>query len=497
MKTGGQTRRAFVLQLAALTGAGASGLMNWAEALAGTAANALRGVAGAIIRRDEASYLSWWASMTWYIFKPKRYPEILVRAESEKDVVETINYARENGLRVSVRSTGHNPAKSVLRDGGILLDLSLMREVEVDAATRTAWIQPGIRASELSQITLQHGLVFPAAHTGLVGLGGYLLGGGLGWNIAEYGMACRSILGAEIITADGKKTYASPDGNQDLLWAIRGVGPGFFGAAVRYKLQLYPVHQAIEVSTYMIPAERLAEALKELEAIGNSCDRRLEILIKIGHFHPVDKPYAERDLVCAAQFFAFADTAEDAKSLMSPVAGSGIAALSVWRRENIPVTYRELYLPPETDHSSPNRTVVENMWTDDPVQALQLLTDRMIAEPPRSPRSFLLCGWSYNETFKDPGACILTAGKHYMSWYMIAETEDDIGPNYEWMDASLALMNPFSRGRYINEIDSLRYPHQVEECFAAEDWEKLEGLRRQYDPRDVFFSYLGHDSPAP
>ena len=493
----GKTRRAFVQQLLALAAASTAGLVHWSRVFAQAAGVGLEKIAGQIVHRGDASYPSWWASMTWYVFKPKRYPEVIVRAASEADVIETINHARQNGHRISVRSSGHNPAKSVLREGGILLDLSQLHGVELDAKTQTAWIQPGIRANELAQTTTRQGLVFPAAHTGMVGLGGYLLGGGLGWNMRENGIACRSIVGAEIITAEGKKVMASAEENPDLFWAIRGAGPGFFGAVVRYKLRLYPVHQAIEVSTYVIPVERLAEALAEFEKIGEASGKRLEILIKVGRFHPTEKPYVERELVCVAQFFAFAHTGEDAQELMQPVAASRLAELSILKRENIPITYPQLYVPPETDHSSPGRTAVENMWTDEPAQAFRLLADKMIAEPPRSPRSFFLCGWSFNSTFEDPSVCIRTGGRHYMSWYMIAEKEDDIEPNYAWMDEAVAMLRPLARGHYINEIDPVRYPQHVEECFSPESWEKLQQLRRQYDPQNVFHAYLGGDDPGP
>lgn len=493
MKMNGQTRRRFIQQLASWAAVGSMGLLHCARVFAQAAVTGLEKITGQIIQRGDAAYSTWWASMTWYIFKPKRYPATIVRAESEQDVIATINYARENHLRVVVRSSGHNPARSVLRDEGILLDLGLMRAAEVDAVGQTAWIQPGVRAQELLQLTTRHGLAFPAAHTGLVGLGGYLLGGGLGWNMPEYGIACRSILGADVITANGEKIFVSAQEHPELHWAIRGVGPGFFAAVVRYQLQLYPLHRAITGSTYVIPIEHLDEALAEFSKIGAVSDQRLEILIKIGRFYPADKPYADRQLVCTVSFIAFADSANEASRLMSPLSQSSIAALSILQRENAPITYDHLYVPPETDLSSINRTTVENMWTQDPGEGLRLLAGKMMTDPPRSPRSFALCGWSFNSLLRDAGSCVRTEARHYMSWYLIAETEEDIEPNYQWMDEAVALMQPLAVGRYINEIDSVRYPQHVQECFRPADWERLEQLRQRYDPQGVFHTYVGLD----
>jgi FAD/FMN-containing dehydrogenase len=486
-----QTRRRFTQQLLALVALGSTGILSCSRVVKQALTHSLENVKGRIFNRADDNYYIWWASLTWYVFKPKRFPDTIVRAESEPDVIETINYARENGLKIAVRSTGHNPAKSVVREGGVLLDTGLLRDVEVDAANRTAWIQPGIRAEELLSLTMQHGLVFPAAHTGIVGLGGYLLGGGLGWNMPEYGIACRSVLAAEIIMANGEKVLASADQNRDLHWAIRGVGPGFFGAVTRYQLKLYPIHKALKVNFYVIPIEKINETIAEFRKIGELCDKRLEILVKVGHFHPASKPYAERELVCTVGFFAFGDSEGDSAELLSPVENSRIADLSIIKRESTPISYDDLYRPPETDHSSPSRTAVENIWTEDPGQCLLLLTEKMIAEPTPSPRSFLLSGWSLNTTFRDESSCVRTDARHYVSWYMIADKEEDIDPNYKWMDESVEIMRPFSRGHYINEIDPVRYPHHVQECFSADDWERLETLRNKYDPDGVFHTYVG------
>jgi len=487
-----QSRRGFIKGLASLCTLAWGTMASCPAALARTAADALDRIRGRIVHRGDPEYPLWRAGMSWYIFKPERYPDTLIRAGSEQDAVEAINYARGKGMKVAVRSTGHNPARSVLRNGGILLDLSRLRAIEIDAAGRTAWVKPGIRAEELLHETTRHGLAFPAAHTGIVGLGGYLPGGGLGWNMPEYGIACRSILAAEIILADGSRVNASADEYPDLHWAIRGAGPGFFGAALRYKLQLYPLHRAIILNRYVIPVAKMAEAMAMFQEIGENSEKRLETFIKVGRFHPADRPYPERDLVCTVGFFAFGDDGRDADLLMKPVRDSGIAGISIVRKENIPLDYEGLYRPPATDYSSPNRTAVENIWTDDPGQCLMLLTDKMQNDPPASPRSFLLTGWAFNSTMEDPSSCIKTAARHYLSWYMIAEQENHIAPNHRWMDESLEMLRHLTKGHYINEIDPGRYPQQVQNCFSRESWVRLGGLRKQYDPGGVFHTWLGH-----
>ncbi len=194
--------------------------------------------------------------------------------------------------------------------------------------------------------------------------------------------------------------------------------------------------------------------------------------------------------------FAFVDDSKEAEAVMRPVTASKLDELSVRTKKNRPLTYADLYIPPATDYSSPNRTIVHNSWTENPAEFLLELTEKMESSPPPSPRSFLLMGWSFNTTFNDPDSCIRTDARHYISWYMIAEKTGDIEPNYQWMDESIELTQNFSKGNYINEIDPLRYPKQVYECFSAESWERLAALRKKYDPSGLFHTYLGHD-PEP
>lgn len=447
---------------------------------------------GKIIYRDDETYASWWASMSWYIFKTQRYPDIIVQVASEQDVITTLDYAAKNKLKVATRSSGHNIAQSALRRNGILLDLSQLNSVEIDPISRTAWVGPGVRSQALQERTLLHDLVFPGAHEGVVGLGGYLLGGGLGWNIPELGVACRSVLAAEVITADGKKHLVSSKENRELFRAVRGSGPGFFGVVTRYKLQLYPAHKNIMLSSYMIPIENMSKAVTMFENIGGRMDRRLEILIKVGRFYPKDKAYEDRELVCNAVFFAFADSRQEAQEIFKPVNDSGMTDISVFEKETVSIDYKSLYIPSESLASSPNRSVYENCWTDDLGQCLLLLSQKLKNDPPPSPRSFILAGWGFNHTFHDDDSCLRSDAPHYISWALIADKEAHIEPNYQWMDGAVDLLAPLSKGRYINETFPARYPQHIKECFSDDSWAELAALRQKYDPNKLFHSYLGY-----
>jgi FAD/FMN-containing dehydrogenase len=481
-------------RIGALIGASVMTIAGTPAAFASAVGERLAAIRGRVIHRGDGNYIHWWASMVWYVFKPNRHPDIIVQAVSDEDVVNAVLHARETGMKVAVRATGHNPARGCLRQGGVLISLSDMREVTIDAQAETAWIEPGIHSEKLIEKTRKAGFAFPAAHTGIVGMGGYLIGGGLGWNMPEWDIACRSILAAEIVLADGRKVIASETENTDLLWAVRGAGPGFFGIVLRYKLKLYPLHTHITKSKYLLPLDKLPEICAALEDLVKAKETRLEVLAVIGRFYPPSKPPEERDLVCAVSLVAFADSDGDAARLLAPVADMPFGALALLKKENARLSYPELYAGQETDFSSPNRTAVENVWTDDPSTVLQKLAARLHEIPTASPRSFALSAWAFNGERNDPTSCVQTAADHYVSWYLMAEREADIEPNRIWMDESVAELRPHAKGHYINEIDPLRYPQHVAECFAPEDWKRLVDLRRLYDPDGVFHSYLGHDA---
>ncbi len=490
------TRRSFLTRLLGLGTAMIGGLLQ-APISYGRELGAHFGrIKGRIVLRDDADYSQWWNSMTWYLFKPQRYPDVIVRARSSEDVVAALAHARQHKLRVVVRSGGHNPARASIREGGMLLDLSRLRSVEIDTAGQTAWVEPGIHGEVLVQKLAAQGLDFPAAHTGVVPIGGYLLGGGLGWNMPERGIACRSILEAEVVTADGREITASATENSDLWWALRGCGPGFFGVVTRYKLQLYPLHKAITKSKYLFAIDKLPQVCKALEKVVAGKEERLELLAVVGRFYPPDKPPEQRDLVCAISVFAFADSEADAQRLMKPWTESGLPGQSLMQRENRVMDYEQLFAGQETDFSSPRRTEIENIWTDDVSTGLQALAQKMIDDPPPSPRCFALSAWGFTNTREEPTSCVGTPAPHYLSWYLMADEEAHITPNRQWMDESVRLLKPVTRGHYINEIDPLHYPEHVAECFSKKGWQRLARVRKRYDPDGLFFSWLGQGEGA-
>src|ERR1700759_2661820 len=195
---------------------------------------------GELLRRGDGGYEPARRAAVWNARTPERFPDAIVIARSEQDVVRAVQLAAAEGMKLGVRSGGHSWAGNHVRDGGMLLDLSELCDLDVDIDAMTAAVQPGCKGDQLLAQLGDLGLFFPAGHCIGVALGGYLLQGGYGWNGRVHGPACTSSEGIAVVLADGRFVHASPQENADLLWAARGSGPGFFGVVTRFHMRVQP-----------------------------------------------------------------------------------------------------------------------------------------------------------------------------------------------------------------------------------------------------------------
>jgi FAD/FMN-containing dehydrogenase len=209
--------------------------------------------AGRHFFRSDDGYETARRGTVWHQRVPERYPEVIVRAADADDIVAGLRYARANGHTVSIVSGGHSFAASHLRDGAVLLDVSRLDHANIDAERGLAVAGPGKGGSLLMADLQEQGLFFPGGHCKGVCLGGYLLQGGYGWNSRIYGPACESVIGLDVITADGEQVYCDQDNHPDLYWAARGAGPGFFGVVTSFHLKLYPRPAVCGTSVYLYP----------------------------------------------------------------------------------------------------------------------------------------------------------------------------------------------------------------------------------------------------
>ena len=194
-------------------------------------------VTGSVLAPDHAGYDAARAVHNGLV---DRKPALIVRARSAVDVVAALAFARSGGFEVSVRGGGHNGAGRAVTDGGVMIDLAEMKNITVDPEQGTATAQGGVTWNELNQAAANHGLAVTGGAVSTTGIAGYTLGGGLGWLMGKYGLACDNLKAVELVTATGDVLQVDPDSHPDLFWALRG-GGGNFGVATSFTYRLHPL----------------------------------------------------------------------------------------------------------------------------------------------------------------------------------------------------------------------------------------------------------------
>ena len=235
---------------------------------------------GRFVERGSAEYEPARTEALFNARHPSRYPAAVLEAVSEADVVAGVRLAKERGWKVAARSGGHAWAGWSVRDDALLIDLAGLREVTVDVDNLTATVSPAMRGGQdLAPALREHGLVFPGGHCSTVGLGGYLLQGGQGWNSRQWGWACENVLGVDVVTADGELVHADAAENSDLYWAARGAGPAFFGIVTRFHLRVHHMPAAFTHTTYAFPIECFDELIQWAHDVLPTLDTRVEPVI--------------------------------------------------------------------------------------------------------------------------------------------------------------------------------------------------------------------------
>jgi FAD/FMN-containing dehydrogenase len=210
----------------------------------------LRGsLRGALCLPGDAGYEE--ARTLWNAMIDKR-PALVVRALGAADVMAAVRFATQHGLVLSVRGGGHNIAGNAVNDGGLMLDLTLMKSVRVDAPARTVRVEPGAKLGDLDKETQAFGLATPVGINSTTGVAGLALGGGFGWLSRKHGLTVDNLISADVVTAAGEWVRASASANPDLYWAIRG-GGGNFGVVTSFEFKLHPVGPTVTSGFIVYP----------------------------------------------------------------------------------------------------------------------------------------------------------------------------------------------------------------------------------------------------
>jgi FAD/FMN-containing dehydrogenase len=205
-----------------------------------------------------------------------RRPALIVRCADAGDVAPAITFARQNNLDISVRGGGHHIAGHSVCEGGLVIDFSGMKKVQVDAGARRAYVQPGATLGDFDRAVQEHGLATPVGINSTTGIAGLTLGGGFGWLTREYGMTIDNLLAADLVLADGRQVRASENENQDLFWAIRG-GGGNFGVVTNFEFGLHPVGPTIFAGLMVFPFEQARQILTQYRKFVESAPAKLNV----------------------------------------------------------------------------------------------------------------------------------------------------------------------------------------------------------------------------
>jgi hypothetical protein len=207
-------------------------------------------------------------------------PALIARCRGVADIVEAVHLARALNLEVAVRGGGHNVAGRATVDGGLMLDLSLMKGMHVDPKTHTARAQGGVTWGEFNRETQLHGLATTGGVVSSTGIAGLTLGGGIGWLMGKYGLALDNLISVELVTADGRVLRVSEDENADLFWGVRG-GGGNFGIAASLEYRLHPVGPTITGGLICYPLNAARDVLRLFREVAASAPDEIMLVASL------------------------------------------------------------------------------------------------------------------------------------------------------------------------------------------------------------------------
>jgi FAD/FMN-containing dehydrogenase len=450
---------------------------------AGGAIEELRAaMAGVVFTPEDPDYDQ--ARLLWNA-DADRHPAVVARCSSASDVAAAVRYAQAEGLEIAVRCGAHSGSGQSGVDGGLVVDLSGMREVIVDPERKRARAGGGALISDLDAATQAHGLAVPTGLVGHTGIGGLTLGGGMGWLTRQAGMACDNLESVEIVVADGRVLRASADENAELFWAVRG-GGGNFGVVTEFEYRLHEVGPMIQFGFLFWEAERGREALRAIRETLRTLPRSCNVLLAGLSAPPAPFVPAEHHLKAgfALVLCGFGDPAEHA---------GAVTALST-------------ALPPLVEAVTPmpytalNQAFDQaNAWgqyyyetstrypelTDDVIEVMVAHLERRTS-PATAMLSYRL-DQAYCETADEATAFGGTREPQYITFLMaVAPDAEVLAADRGWARSLRDALQPsaLGAGTYVNALTEPD-EHRVRAAYGAK-YDRLAGIKAEYDPGNVF-----------
>ena len=424
------------------------------------------------------------------------HPAIIVRAANARDVVTTVNLARETGLELAVRSGGHSGAGHGSTEGGILLDVAGLKDLEIDVAGRTAWVGSGMTAGELTAALSEHGLAVGFGDTGSVGIGGITVGGGIGFLVRKAGMTIDNLLSADVVLADGRLVRTDAEHEPDLFWAIRG-GGGNFGVVTRFRFRLLEL-PSIVGGMLVLPAT--ADTVAGFIAAAEAASEDVSTIANVMPCPPL--PFVPEEhhgsLVIFAMLVHSGDPAEG-EAAMAP-----FRALATPLGDALaPMSYAGMFPPeaeagagPAGEEEAPAEEdsvtyTSRTMFLDHVDHAVAATIVDRVAEHQRTSGALMVAA-----QLRVLGGAMArvpveaTAFAHRRSRIMfIAATmvgsRDELPAHAAWMRDLLGSLRQGDEGAYVNFLTD-EGPERVRAAYPGATWDRLAAIKGRYDPTNLF-----------
>lgn len=416
-----------------------------------------------------------------------RQPAAVLRVASEEDVVRGVRLARERGWRVAVRSGGHSWAQWSVRSDALVLDLGGLRELSYDPATGIATASPAIQGGlELDPFLAAHDRFFPGGHCPTVGIGGFLLQGGQGWNARGWGWGAEHVSAVDVVTADGEAVRADAEQNSDLYWAARGAGPGFFGVVTRFHLRTRPRFRHLAQTVQAYRMDDFDEVMSWLHELHATVAPTVEI-VAITKTEPDLAPSP----VLLVTGVALVDSPSSASEALAPFRGCPALGRALMVVDAQPSTLAEQRERQLRDNPEGHRWAVDNAWLSGPpaevVPAMRTAFTRLPNE-----KAFTI--WFSMAPLRPlPDMAFSLQSEIYLASYVPSLDPADDEPNRAWQAGAMAELEPVTVGQYVGDGDLTR--RQVR-FLSDPAWTRLAEIRAARDPDGLFVGYLAGEAGA-
>ena len=430
---------------------------------------------GRVISPEDAAYDT--VRAVFYGARSRR-PALIVRVADATDVSHIVSLARERGLELAVRSGGHSLAGHSTTDGGIMIDLSDMKGLEIDVAGRTAWAETGLTAGEYTAAAGAHGLATGFGDTGSVGIGGITLGGGVGFLVRKYGLTIDDLLAAEIVTADGELLYVDSDTHPDLFWAIRG-GGGNFGVVTRYHYRLHEV-STIVGGMLVLPAtpEVIASFIAEAEAAPEELSTIANVMVAPPMpFLPAE---VHGQLIIMAML-VYAGEVEAGERAIAPFRALAEPIADMVR----PMPYPEIYPPEEGDYHP--TAAARTMFVDkiDRDVAEMIVEYLLASDAVMRVAQLRVLGGAMARVPAEATAFAHRSSRIMVNVAAFYEGPEDRVAREAWVSDFAAALRQREDGAYVGFLGE-EGEGRVREAYPGSTWERLAGIKGRYDPTNLF-----------